>query len=304
MSTINSNAFPNNMPNTAVPPGVPPSTNSPQADYETEAPDDRSSEQLSADADRFSSLVNERNSSRDQVAPQRDSRDNGGDGNSSSDDQSASSSDSESANASRSVSDVPVQEAFFRNDLQAAFQDLVGTDTEPADSEQTDNAPPAAEPEFSGQAILQSFAPQLAAQPVAAASATPNTSAAASLDSAQAVDALATQIADRILVSDPATSGTDEVRILLKDAVLPQTEVRFSREGGALQVEFVTQSDASFDLLEGHQTTLQDRLSRKTDQPIKVAVTHGGQQDASSDGRSRQRQEIEVEEASSKSSSK
>ncbi len=305
MSAINSNPFAStNPPATAVPPGAVP-TDSTQNSYDTQSLDERSSEELNADADRFSSLINDRAESREPVARQQDSRDGGGgESDSSQSDQSGGDAGG-SFRSGTGTSETPQESLAFRGELSAPSAE-VASGNELYDSDQADADVSPVESEFSGQAILQSMAlqPAQAATTLNAPAVASTTPAATTLDAAQAVDALATQIADRILVSEPGMSGTDEVRILLKDSVLPQTEVRFSRDGGTLQVEFVTQSEASFDLLQGHQNALQDRLARKTDQPIKVAVTQSGQQDASGDGRSRQRQEVELDASSSKPAAK
>lgn len=302
MSTINSNPFAaTNSPATAVPPGSMP-TDSPQNSDDVRTLDERSSDELNADADRFSSLMNDRAETREPVARHQDWRDDGGGGGSDSSqaDPSGSDDSGESYRSATPAADAPVDHFALRAEFSATGTEAVAV-SDLNESDQSDPNAASPEPEFTGQAILQSMIPQ-SAQAVATSSAAAATSAtpATTIDAAQAVDALATQIADRILVSEPGMSGADEVRILLKDSVLPQTEVRFSRDGGTLQVEFVTQSDASFDLLQGHQNALQDRLARKTDQSIKVAVTQSGQQDASGDGRSRQRQEVQLDESSSK----
>ena len=100
------------------------------------------------------------------------------------------------------------------------------------------------------------------------------------------------EIANRILVSSPSDNpaGTQEIRIQLKESVLPNTEVRIYRHAGSLQVEFLTGSKDSQMFIEQRQPDIQkilgERLSNET---VNVSVqdsqqTRGGQ----GDGRSRQ----------------
>ncbi len=100
------------------------------------------------------------------------------------------------------------------------------------------------------------------------------------------------EIADRILVSSPADnpSGMQEIRIHLKESILPNTEVRIYRHAGSLQVEFLTGSKDSQMFIEQRQPDIQkilgERLSNET---VNVSVqdsqqTRGGQ----GEGRSRQ----------------
>ena len=100
------------------------------------------------------------------------------------------------------------------------------------------------------------------------------------------------EIANRILVSSPSDNpaGMQEIRIQLKDSVLPNTEVRIYRHAGSLQVEFLTGSKDSQMFIEQRQPDIQkvlgERLSNET---VNVSVqdsqqTRGGQ----GEGRSRQ----------------
>ena len=100
------------------------------------------------------------------------------------------------------------------------------------------------------------------------------------------------EIADRILVSSPADNptATQEIRIHLKESVLPNTEVRIYRHAGRLQVEFVTASKDSQMFIEQRQSDIQKVLGeRLTNETVNVSVqdsrqTRGGEEQ----GRSRQ----------------
>ena len=110
------------------------------------------------------------------------------------------------------------------------------------------------------------------------------------------LDQIVQQVADKILISDPS-SGMREVRITLKDSILQGTEVRITQEAGKLQVQFVTTSPRSQELLAQNQAALQDRLGVKLNkQDVVVQVEFDPQgQGESQDGRSRQQRKLDEE---------
>lgn len=104
--------------------------------------------------------------------------------------------------------------------------------------------------------------------------------------------ALAEAIAERLLVSDGDAPGGQEVRIRLKDGVLPGTEVRLRREGGRLVVEFVCANADSLRFLDAQRAGLADVLGHrlKCAADVRVAPSDGTLDDGGrQDGRSRQR---------------
>ena len=110
------------------------------------------------------------------------------------------------------------------------------------------------------------------------------------------LEGIVQEVADRILVSDPST-GNREVRITLKDSILPGTEVRMSQVNGKLQVQFVTDSSRSMETLAQNQAALQERLNDKLgkqDVVVNVAMESANQGDAQ-DGRSRQQRDVAEE---------
>ncbi|CAM2065487.1 hypothetical protein SCOR_08905 [Sulfidibacter corallicola] len=119
---------------------------------------------------------------------------------------------------------------------------------------------------------------------------------------------VADKIVDRILVSDKSLSGDGEVRLMLKDSVLPGTEVRILRHAGALQIQMVTQSTDAYRLLAEKQDNLQAFLTeRLNDREVRVELNFkdqgadsgaNRQGDQHSDGRSRHRRDLieEMEE--------
>ena len=138
-----------------------------------------------------------------------------------------------------------------------------------------------------GEAILQSLTkgePQVA-KAEGPAQTTPT----------QSLDGIVQQVADKVLVSD--VSGGREVRIFLKDSVLPGTEVRITQNAGKMQVQFVTDSSKSQDILAQNQAALQQRLSEKLNtHDVVVSVEmesqgHGDQPHGESRGKQEQSQD-------------
>jgi hypothetical protein len=81
-------------------------------------------------------------------------------------------------------------------------------------------------------------------------------------------------LVDRILVSAADARGGAEVRLSLRQDVLPGTEVRIRREeGGEVSILFVTQDvRAERLLLSGRLDSLHDALSEKFPGGVRVAV--------------------------------
>ena len=135
-----------------------------------------------------------------------------------------------------------------------------------------------------GDALLASLFPQSTDSVDQAAS-----PEAQNVDSSAKLNEIEHTVANRILVSaEPGES--QEVRIILKQSVLQQTEVRITRTGFDVNVQFVTGSEEAKALLTANLTSLENKLSdRFQDQKISVAVTdpsdHSGEQHQ---GRSRQ----------------
>lgn len=115
---------------------------------------------------------------------------------------------------------------------------------------------------------------------------------AAAMASRSKISDVATQIADRILVSDPSLDGKQEVRIQLKESVLPGTEVRISKEGGSIRVELTTVNADSYRFLAEQQTGLQDHLKTRLGENVQVQVTTAETQGDTQDGRSRQQRDL------------
>lgn len=81
-------------------------------------------------------------------------------------------------------------------------------------------------------------------------------------------------IVDRILVSQPGPTSSDEVRIFINRPWLPQTEVRLLRppDGGGLQVNFVTGALAAQQALIPNLGALRARLESRLDEKVSVTL--------------------------------
>ena len=140
------------------------------------------------------------------------------------------------------------------------------------------------EPAAPGDAILQSMGKGEATVKAAAPSA-----------GNQTLESIVQQVADQMLVADAGMGR--EVRIMLKDAVLPGTEVRISQLGGKMQIQFVTDSSKSQELLAQNQAALQERLTEKLSKhDVVVSVEmesqgHGDQPQGESRGKQEQAEE-------------
>jgi len=103
---------------------------------------------------------------------------------------------------------------------------------------------------------------------------------------------IAGTIAERILVSSAADSkGAQEIRIQLKESVLPHTEVRIHRHAGSLQVEFVTTSKDSQLFIAQRQPDIQRVLGERLKGETVNVVVQEGQQTRGGEGEGRSRQQ-------------
>ncbi len=184
------------------------------------------------------------------------------------------------------ATDTSLQE--IRLALTAALNRPSAEDvTAPLKTEPTE-APPPPDVSSLGHSILHS----LGAHSSTAAAATQSAGHAPSAERVEQVSALITEMADRVLVTDPLHGQTQEVRITLADNLMPGTDLRVWREdGGQLRVEFDTVSPYWARVLNEASPLLTQRLNERLGQPDQLAVVtvqqQGGQPE---DGRSRNRQ--------------
>jgi type III secretion system needle length determinant len=122
----------------------------------------------------------------------------------------------------------------------------------------------------------------------------PNLAAASQVKTASRPgESLVSQLAERILVSAPDAAGDREVRILLRENVLPGTEIRIQRqEGGALSVSFVTNDLRAEQILGGGALSdLHNALAGKLQVEVQVRIVRpDGGLTAEADGHSDPRQ--------------
>lgn len=91
---------------------------------------------------------------------------------------------------------------------------------------------------------------------------TPRTSQTAAMD----------EVCQQILVSDPENSGDSEIRLQIKQDILPDTEIRLKLSEGGLQVQLMTQHANSAQTLVAGQFDLQQRLEKSLDMAVTVEV--------------------------------
>ena len=77
------------------------------------------------------------------------------------------------------------------------------------------------------------------------------------------VEAALQKMADQIYVSGKEAVNGSEIRISIKDNILPATEVRIHRHGGELTIAMNTTSSDSHNFLAQHQASLQKQLEER-----------------------------------------
>lgn len=167
--------------------------------------------------------------------------------------------------------------------MMPSFANLIEDETTPSQER------PADMPNL-GSTILQSLGHQ--STPAPSVQANDRATPASAVERVSEVSHLITQMADRVLVTDPLHGQTQEVRIKIADSVMQDTEVRVWREdGGALRVEFDTASAYWSRILNDASPLLSQRLNERlpsgTEAQVTVTVQQQGQQPE--DGRSRNR---------------
>ena len=92
---------------------------------------------------------------------------------------------------------------------------------------------------------------------------------------------------DKVLVSASEADGK-EVRIQLKESILPGTEIRMTRDDAGLKLQLLTSQQSSMNFLSDHKDNLQQTLAQRlsTDVQVDLSYQEGG------DGRSRERRDM------------
>ena len=110
-------------------------------------------------------------------------------------------------------------------------------------------------------------------------------------------DALASarcgELVERILVSQPASGGAQEVRLKLDQAWLPDTEVRLVRADAGLTIEFASDNVDAQRFLLPNLSTLRERLLASLDGAVTIRMSESTEADGDTrDGRSRNRRNL------------
>ena len=96
------------------------------------------------------------------------------------------------------------------------------------------------------------------------------------------------KLVDKIMVSSKDAVNGAEVRMTLKDNILPGTEIRLQRVAGALQVTMNTTSAESHNILAASEASLQKTLSEKLGDKVQVNINMSGAGGEQNDGRSQE----------------
>ncbi|WP_257265518.1 type III secretion HpaP family protein [Endozoicomonas sp. ONNA2] len=106
--------------------------------------------------------------------------------------------------------------------------------------------------------------------------------------SVKEIDTALQKLADQIQVSAKDAVNGAEVRISLKDSVLPGTEIRIQRLGGELTVTMNTSSAEAGNFLAQHEANLQKMLAERfSNDKVQVNINMSGGDNQNGDGRSR-----------------
>jgi type III secretion system needle length determinant len=136
------------------------------------------------------------------------------------------------------------------------------------------NTPAALSATLSGDALLRGLGDNYA----------PLTGEAAEIGPDRPV--LASELLERILVGKTEQAGeTGEVRLTLKESVLPDTEIILRREGEKLIVTLVTDNAASYRILQQTRQDLHEKLlALQDDASVEVSFQDGSQEEGGQSG--------------------
>ena len=115
--------------------------------------------------------------------------------------------------------------------------------------------------------------------------------------SVKEVNAILQKMADQIHVSAKNSVNGAEIRLTLKDNILPGTEIRIIRAEGTLTVVMNTSSAEAGNFLAQHEASLQKTLAEKfAGEKIQVNINMSGGDNQDTDGRSRNQYVAEDED--------
>lgn len=101
-------------------------------------------------------------------------------------------------------------------------------------------------------------------------------------------------LVDRILVSADKVEGTSEVRIRLRDDILPGTEITIRRDAESVHVNLVTTDNSAHAFLNEHRQGLETQLAQRMEGKVTVELSYDEH-----DGRSRQQRNLYDEQEQS-----
>ncbi len=114
--------------------------------------------------------------------------------------------------------------------------------------------------------------------------------------SAQRLGELAQRLAERILVAPGDGTRSREVRIKLKDSILPGTEIVLERKQGGVEIRFHVGDPGALPTLDAQLDGLRQMLETRLGDRLSVSITireTGADDSMPNDGRSRNRRQYQ-----------
>ncbi len=99
-------------------------------------------------------------------------------------------------------------------------------------------------------------------------------------------------VAERILVTNPELGQKQEVLIMLKQDVLPGTQIKLSREGDVLHIAFQARGEDTANFISQNSGQLKDLLQTRLGEAVNVAVKTDKEQREENEGRSRNQRSV------------
>ena len=99
-------------------------------------------------------------------------------------------------------------------------------------------------------------------------------------------------VAERIFVTNPELSQKQEVLIVLKQDVLPGTQIKLSREGDVLNIAFQARGEETANFISQNASQLRDLLQARLGETVNIAVKSEKEQQEENEGRSRNRRSV------------
>ena len=99
-------------------------------------------------------------------------------------------------------------------------------------------------------------------------------------------------VAERIFVTNPELSQKQEVLIVLKQEVLPGTQIKLSREGDVLNIAFQARGQETANFINQNVGQLRELLQGRLGEPVNIAVKSEQEQREENEGRSRNRRSV------------